>query len=192
MLFVWPSNPQNQTWNRSWETLKLFIIDPDSTWWWLLCQAQGFHPPTFLQWQPIINCILGRRPVNAVYSQQNWNIGACCSPLVMDHNLWLALSVTLCAMMQQNRTCTIDQITPTKCLIFTLLATSKCHNSHSWSKLWYQCNTSTNPHYNLPESAVDHFSLWQGCVLVVLAWFSPGTITNNSENSFQQYRRQPE
>ena len=81
--------------------------------------------------------------------------------------LCLALSVILCAMMQQNRTCTIDQATPTKCLIFTLLATSKCHNSHSWSKLWYQCNTSTNPHYNLPESAGDHFSLWQGCVLVV-------------------------
>ena len=115
--------------------------------------------------------------------------------------LWLclALSVTLCAMMQQNRTCTIDQATPTKFLIFTLLATvSKCHNSHSWSK--HNCGINATPlptpllpfHYNLPESAGDHFSLWQGCVLVVDLVFPPGTITNNSENSFQQYRRQPE
>ena len=112
--------------------------------------------------------------------------------------LWLclALSITLYAMMQQNRTCTIDQATQTKCLIFTLLATSKCHNSHSWSKLWYQCNTSTSPPaISLQLTWIcsgDHFSLWQGCVLVVDLVFPPGTITNNSENSFQQYWRQPE
>ena len=58
--------------------------------------------------------------------------------------LCLALSVILCAMMQQNRTCTKDQATPTKCLIFTLLATvSKCHNSHSWSK--HNCGINATP-----------------------------------------------
>ena len=111
--------------------------------------------------------------------------------------LWLclALSVTLYAMMQQNRTCTKDQATPTKCLIFTLLATvSKCHNSHSWSK--HNCGINATP---LPTT-----------ISLQLTWIcrrpfqslagmcfgrrpgSPGTITNNSNNSFQQYRRQPE
>ena len=83
--------------------------------------------------------------------------------------LWLclALSVILCAMMQQNRTCTIDQATPTKFLIFTLLATvSKCHNSHSWSK--HNCGINATPlptpllpfHYNLPESAAETISVF--------------------------------
>ena len=158
MLFVWPSNPQNQTWNRSWETLKLLIIDPDSTWWWLLCQAQGFHPPPSFSgslsstafWADVLSMLFILNKIE-----------------ILELVASLLVMFSSCAMMQQNRTCTIDQATPTKCLIFTLLATvSKCHNSHSWSK--HNCGINATPlptpllpfHYNLPESAAETISVF--------------------------------
>ena len=84
--------------------------------------------------------------------------------------LWLclALSVILCAMMQQNRTCTKDQATPTKCFFLlcspqSLNVTTVTHDQNTTvasMQHLYQPPCPLPFHYNLPESAAETISVF--------------------------------